>query len=336
MNKPLLTENGLNLYYDSNCIICGNVVPSKIIGAVTEHEYDTTDFTFKINLCMNCSLVSLYPRLDYTSFETIYPKDYYTNHYIMRSNENPCSSKLLKYFYKKNLKSFYTKLKPLLKNKLNEIKILDIGCGVGNHLDIFKEIFPNSVTSGVEPNEKAAAIAIEKGHNIFIESFEDLKSQSNEYDLIYSSHVIEHVEDPILFMKKCSVLTKSNGYILIETPNTDCIDFKLFKRGTWGGYHTPRHWYLFNTENFQLLSQKVNLKIDTYKCYCAPIFWSWTAHSLCIKLINRKFADLCFPPVKIFYGGFQAFVILGFFSVLERLIFFLTKRANCFYILLKK
>ena len=336
MNKPPLTENGLKLHYDSNCIVCGNLVPSNIIGNVTEHEYNTTDFSFKINLCSVCNLVSLYPRLYYSSFKTIYPNDYYTNRYIMKNNEHNCNSILLKYFYKKNINSFHQKLKPLLGKRNNVIKILDVGCGVGNHLDIFKEIFPNSLTFGVEPNKKAAVIAIKKGHSVFIQSFEELESQSNEYDLIYSSHVIEHVEDPVYFMKKCSILTKADGYTLIETPNTDCIDFKLFKSGTWGGNHTPRHWYLFNIENFRLLSKKVNLKIEMYKHYCAPIFWSWTAHALCIKFINRKFADLCFPPVKIFYGGVQAFFILGFFSVVERFIFFLTKRANCFYILLKK
>ena len=122
----------------------------------------------------------------------------------MKNNENNCNSILLKYFYKKNIKSFHQKLKPLLRKRHNFIKILDVGCGVGNHLDILKEIFPNSLTFGVEPNEKAAAIAAKKGHNVFIESFEQLESQSNQYDQIYSSHVIEHVEDPIYFMKKCS------------------------------------------------------------------------------------------------------------------------------------
>ena len=100
------------------------------------------------------------------------------------------------------------KVKFLLAKKYEKIKILDIGCGVGNHLNIFKHIFPNAEIHGIEPSEISAKIAKQNNFQIFIDRFENIDMQPDEYDLIYSSHVIEHVERPDDFLEKCSFIAK--------------------------------------------------------------------------------------------------------------------------------
>ena len=82
-----------------------------------------------------------------------------------------------------------------LKNKLKLIneqslkgKILDIGAGVGDFLSVCKN--DGWQTVGIEPSEKAKAIAIQKG----VSFVNDLASlENNSFDIITMWHVLEHV-----------------------------------------------------------------------------------------------------------------------------------------------
>src|SRR5205085_2280796 len=114
-------------------------------------------------------------------------------------------------------------------------------------------LFPKAETYGVEINEIAVNKAKEKGHTVYLSRFEDLDLPRNFFDVVISIHVIEHVERPDLFLEKCGEIAGENGVVYIETPNTDCLDFKLFKKRHWGGYHPPRHWYLFDIRAFRFL-----------------------------------------------------------------------------------
>ena len=101
----------------------------------------------------------------------------------------------------------------------------------------------------------------------------------------------------------------------------------------WGGYHTPRHWYLFNMKNIEFLGKRFSLLTKVIKCYSAPIFWSWTAHNICMKFLGKKIADILFPTITIFYGGIQATIILGVFSLIEKSLLMITGKASAMYIL---
>lgn len=49
--------------------------------------------------------------------------------------------------------------------------------------------------------------------------------------MVYSIHVIEPVERPDIFMRKCLDLLSPDGIVaLIETPNTDSLDYKMLKK----------------------------------------------------------------------------------------------------------
>ncbi|MCK5586236.1 class I SAM-dependent methyltransferase, partial [Candidatus Bipolaricaulota bacterium] len=131
-------------------------------------------------------------------------------------------------------------------------RILDVGCGSGQHLDVFKRLFFSAETLGVEPSVEAARRARERGHVVSAERFEDSTLPERSFNLIHSYHVIEHVAHPRLFMENALRLLADDGLILIETPSTKGLDFALFKRKHWGGYHAPRHWTLFRRKSLQM------------------------------------------------------------------------------------
>jgi 2-polyprenyl-3-methyl-5-hydroxy-6-metoxy-1,4-benzoquinol methylase len=146
-----------------------------------------------------------------------------------------------------------------LKNKINLINqmhpdkgaILDIGAGTGDFLSIAKQ--ENWQVTGIEPNQKAKAIASKKGVS-FRESTKDLKNQS--FDVITMWHVLEHVPDLEFQLKELKRLLKPNGTIIIAVPNFNSYDAKYYK-SFWAAYDVPRHlWHFSKTAIKKLFYDK--------------------------------------------------------------------------------
>lgn len=129
-------------------------------------------------------------------------------------------------------------------------KVLEIGCGYGFLL----EKFPCKNKYGVEPNEKAYLYAkqIANVRNI---GFEDIPN-NDKYDFVYSYCVIEHVEDPNLFLEKQYNILNDNGKLLIGLPIQDKFNYDLF---------FADHIHHFSHQNFIKLLNKCGFSVVNYE-----------------------------------------------------------------------
>ena len=340
LNKKNKDIDKFRVHYDTRCVICDTKTPSEFIGSVTEHEYsNTTSLIFPVYRCRTCQLTYLYPRPDVSELKTIYPPDYYSYHLSLNKNESKFKKRsfVKSIWFWLNMRSYRMRILPFINYTTGRpLRILDIGCGTGAQLDNIRKIFPDSETHGVDINKLAIEKAKDSGHKVYCGRFEDIVFPSGYFDVVYSLHVIEHVECPDLFLQKCLDLLSPEGIVLIETPNTDSLDYRMLKKRHWGGYHAPRHWYLFNIETFRHLSKRLNAEIVASAPYNTAVFWNWSCHSICKAVLGKKIADRLFPPITIFYGGIHAFLILSFFSVLEKIILGVFKKANSMWVVLKK
>ena len=145
-----------------------------------------------------------------------------------------------------------------LKNKLKLIntqsqkgKLLDIGAGTGDFLVVAKK--DGWETIGVEPSEKAKAIAISKGVD-FVEKLSDI--ESNTFDVITMWHVLEHVPNLDDYLVELKRLLKPSGTIIIAVPNFKSFDANYYGK-FWAAYDVPRHiWHFSKTAIDKLFSEK--------------------------------------------------------------------------------
>lgn len=94
---------------------------------------------------------------------------------------------------------------------------LDVGCGSGEVLQAGRE--RGWHVQGVEPEATGATMARERGLNVEIAMLEDTGLQERFYDVVAAFHVLEHVPDPVGFLKMLARWARPGGLVVVEVPN---------------------------------------------------------------------------------------------------------------------
>ncbi len=129
--------------------------------------------------------------------------------------------------YRQRQKDFYLSYKYFQKNYLKyfpknrEIKILDIGCGMGHFLYFLKkEGYRNCL--GIDISKECVEFCKERNFNVrYIDAFEFLKTNKILFDIIVMNDIIEHLtqEEIIEVLELIYNNLNKNGKIFIKTPN---------------------------------------------------------------------------------------------------------------------
>ena len=189
-----------------------NICP--LCGSINTKEIARVDEKFKLAKCRNCGFVFAIPR---PSMEEL--NEYYNTDYKYNYEPEPLS--------KEKVASSVKQLHHLIKlYNPNTRDILDIGCSYGHTIYGLKQYGYN--VEGTELSISACEFASKYyGLKIYNSEFPPDELQEN-YDVILMSQLIEHVLDPLLFLKKAKSYLKDGGIVFIGTPNTNCILFDIF------------------------------------------------------------------------------------------------------------
>lgn len=100
--------------------------------------------------------------------------------------------------------------------------VLDAGCGRGDFLRHLRKRRPDLSLTGIDvsPNESADGIA-------FIEGDFQTYPFKEQYDVVVSLAVIEHVSDVRVFAQRIAELTRPSGLAVISTVNDSSLLFRL-------------------------------------------------------------------------------------------------------------
>lgn len=197
----------------------------------------------KVLECEKCGLVFL------SSFDHI-KDDFYKNAEMHGSNPDINLDEWIKETKADDERRFKA-----LGSKLKEKTILDVGCGTGGFLSLSKKIAKE--VAGVEPEERLKPHFKKQGITVFSE----ISEVKNKYDVITLFHVLEHIDDPILFLKKIGKLLKRNGQLIVEVPNSNDALLSIYKNKSFSEFtYWSCHLFLYNQHTLRLIAEKAGLK----------------------------------------------------------------------------
>jgi SAM-dependent methyltransferase len=101
------------------------------------------------------------------------------------------------------------------KSKIQNPKILDVGCGTGANLEMLSQF---GTAEGVDVSDDALEFCHRKGLSAQKGLAETLPFDDETFDLTTALDVVEHLDDDIGGLKEMSRVTKKGGYSLIFVP----------------------------------------------------------------------------------------------------------------------
>ncbi|MDB4145245.1 class I SAM-dependent methyltransferase [Amylibacter sp.] len=144
-----------------------------------------------------------------------------------------------------------------LRNKL----VGDVGCGAGALLDHLCGV-TNRDLIAVEPSLSWESALVERGYKWFSSCNDALEIYQNKLDYIFSVQVIEHVEDPRLFLADLKALLAPEGRILISTPNRNDILMKLLPDEFSRFFYRTQHMWYFDVKSLENCANRAGLTVD--------------------------------------------------------------------------
>jgi SAM-dependent methyltransferase len=194
-------------------------------------------------------------------------------------------------------------------------KILEIGPGLGFIMEYFKKKYPDVEYSIIESDLEN----LEKLKKLASNYFVDIDVVPNNYfDLVIISHVLEHTNNPVNFLKKIKLKIRKGGYIFIEVPNED---YK-FKN------EDEPHLLFFNQNSMRILLEKSELNCIRISNHGPEIDRGFIKDFI-FKLYN--FLDyklsklgiqlplyLLFPSLKIFLSPREILSVIPFEAIEDK------------------
>lgn len=272
---------------------------------------------FVLVKCKNCGLVYTNPRIASKDLEKIYPENYVPYQEFKKKQKN-----YLKFFIQKSVlanyynypfkKSFLVKFlffpfylfQKIKKSKvlpfIGKGRLLEIGAGNGANLFFLKSL--GWRVTGIEFSGKAAETAKKNGLNIVVGRAENV-SLNQKFDLVLMIYLFEHLGDPAKVLRKTKKWLAKNGLLVIDVPNIDSIEFKVFKE-KWFPLELPRHFYHFSPKTITLMLEKHGFKVikiqhdPSPKRFLQSINYVFNTKGL----ENKKFLRLLVFPFTYFFA----------------------------------
>jgi SAM-dependent methyltransferase len=198
-------------------------------------------------------------------------------------------------------------------------KILDVGCGGGGYLYRLKQWGWN--TYGVEPSETGAKQAQSLGLTVKQGSLTDARFESEFFDVIRLSNVVEHLPNPKTVFREIHRILKPDGIVYITVPNTRSLVFWLFQEN-WYALDAPRHVISYSPKTLKTLADATGFDVaredftagpfnfvrsmkylleekgDEYPAWLRKIRWERS------KFIRRSLKPFFFIVDSLGYGDF--------------------------------
>lgn len=249
--------------------------------------------------CEKCGLVFLEPKK--TNLQKYYKKGY-------REIYSPIIGKEL------SSKEIFDIYYPMQNERVKEVKkylnkkkrVLDIGCSAGHFLYSIKNNVKECI--GIEYNEKNAEFVNKKlGIKVYTEPVEKTDIPKKYFDVIFCFQTLEHIDDPLKFLKTIKEYLKDDGIIYIKVPNVLEATLSIYKnKEYYDFYYKEPHLFYYSPKTLSNLMRKAG-----YKGEVLPFQW--------YNFLNQMNWILAKKPQKSGADGMGNSILINSKEVTERI-----------------
>ncbi|PYJ61419.1 MAG: hypothetical protein DMF42_06435 [Verrucomicrobia bacterium] len=233
---------------------------------------------YSVARCIECGFHYLYPRLIESAMQEAYRQSSYYE-------GGACGYADTSYTAQESAlrATFKRLLHNLAKRGLTGGDLLEVGCGYGYLLDEARSLFDRRV--GTEFSAQGAEIARKTGAEVFVEGIEQVPAEP-KFDCVIATQVIEHVYEPLTFVRQLANHTKPGGHVVIATPDIGGALRKAMGR-RWPSFKAPEHVLYFDFRTLSALMHQAGLTNVRRLPY---------PHAFPLGLLTAKFG-LTMPPL---------------------------------------
>jgi SAM-dependent methyltransferase len=225
-------------------VLCGERL-SVTIHQGSDRLYRTTTEKFNVARCVGCGLARLEPAP--ADVSPYYPDGYW--HEPSRMEE------IYRRFVIRDHVRFVGKA----------MRVLDVGSGGGLFAAELSTRNPGMTVTSLDISPRAAAVAWRRyGVPAVVTDLMSAPFAEASFDLITMFHVLEHLHDPLAYVKAARKLLAPGGRLVVQTPNLDCWQYKVFG-ARWSGLDIPRHLYDFRLSDLRRLLEMGGFRVVRVK-----------------------------------------------------------------------
>lgn len=240
------------------CILCGSqrLAPVHVIAGAA------------VDRCVACGLRQLNPTPTADSIESIYGDDYYAPgtgeggyaDYLAQRTE-----------YLATFREELRRIEAVAGRR--PLRILDVGCGPGFFLEAALERGHDAYGVDIIPSIVELAQRTHPGR-VFAGALDDIEQlRGLQFDVIFASHVMEHVPGPLPFTVSLAAHLRPGGLLVYVTPNIASLLARASGR-RWVSFKIPEHVAYYDPRTMTDLFRRAGLRTvaiqSGYQSYRLP------------------------------------------------------------------
>ena len=236
------------------CVFCGE-------GAPAQQQHDVNGF--RIMRC-ECGLVYSDPRVaPQAQFARVYVEGY-GRPSRPHPSQRPALSRLWRsirghYSADDAVRKRWRAIRRWLPRR-GRLRFLDVGCNIGDLVELISAENPTWTVRGVEPSRHAAEVARRHGLNVDCGFLEEAGYEEDSFDVICAWDVIEHVPEPFGFLQTVRRVLAPGGRFITHCPNYESLR-RRHEGPRWGVFLPEQHLYHYTPQTLRRLFTEADAEV---------------------------------------------------------------------------
>ena len=242
--KAIKQFSSSNIVSENYPCICGKIGSD---GDTLVSNKERYGFDLNIFICSKCGMIRPNPYYDEATLDAFYNGLY-------REVYDPNGDPSLIFPGQMERGSVYVRIIQDLDIQCKHI--LEVGCGAGGILVPF--LSNGSICVGYDYNVEYLNYGASQNEGVSLKfgGLDDaVKNETQKYDLIIISHVLEHIPKPQFFLEKVAKLLNDEGVILIAVPSNKAI----FNRSS---YNFDFRWLIVNAHSWYFSENHLQYTVE--------------------------------------------------------------------------